>query len=654
MRVSRFALLSFCASASGSATAFVPSSSFGVRSGILASSSNDDDNNNNNNNEGGLLPQGPIGNFGNNQGPVKTLSSKSSEKRRELKPRALNVDNPLVGIRRSPIQPDPAPPPGPKVLSSDINAGPSLFEVMNQSSLLNRRKLKVDSTVTESSSESMEESDSAVDEGIVDETGSMEVIDQVESESEGKAESTASIIPDSTEKEESKPESSSAPVAPQSSIPDSAPTVKTGIKVKTGTALLNSSDGASNKPTRKTPSVVGSAENSGLSSIAKQASPVKTSQAASNTANTNAPTLFEQMDQRLVPRRPKTATTSSVKGPNDGKNGSPSEMPVLTSGMSGVADIRKPPDTRALSTGMDTPSLFDQIDNGIASSKRKSISSKPLSTAPPEQQQQNKKPIANSGMSSIADRRVPPRATEPAGTTIPSLFDQMDQSSRKTYVDPTEPIGWGGKRAQTRAPLEVIPPTLPETSEQVKENEPVTSDVVKGAESEPVAKAVVVEESKVETSESVKEVQTEATSTENEIPVVEKPSESSKAVSDASTATKTAPPAKKSRPVRTMTPLEKQFAEKEARRREKPKTKDPVASSDSLDEPISPKLPILGAKYMARLEKAAKNNPKVLREELEKRRVIEDDDDEPRAETEEHESPIKKALDQFRKGKKKQ
>ena len=54
-----------------------------------------------------------------------------------------------------------------------------------------------------------------------------------------------------------------------------------------------------------------------------------------------------------------------------------------------------------------------------------------------------------------------------------------------------------------------------------------------------------------------------------------------------------------------------------------------VETSPSEEEDdIPPQFPIFGAKYMARLERAARSNPLPLRDELEKRRVIDDEDDE--------------------------
>ena len=56
------------------------------------------------------------------------------------------------------------------------------------------------------------------------------------------------------------------------------------------------------------------------------------------------------------------------------------------------------------------------------------------------------------------------------------------------------------------------------------------------------------------------------------------------------------------------------------------KLEEPNSFERKAGEPISPKLPILGAKYMEQLEQVARQNPLNLREELEKRRVLEDDE----------------------------
>lgn len=56
------------------------------------------------------------------------------------------------------------------------------------------------------------------------------------------------------------------------------------------------------------------------------------------------------------------------------------------------------------------------------------------------------------------------------------------------------------------------------------------------------------------------------------------------------------------------------------------KLEEPNRFERKAGEPISPKLPILGAKYMEELEQVARHNPLNLEEELEKRRVIEDDE----------------------------
>jgi hypothetical protein len=301
---------------------------------------------------------------------------------------------------------------------------------------------------------------------------------------------------------------------------------------------------------------------------------------------------------------------------------------------------------------------------------------------------------------------------------LPSLFDQIDQQKRaeRSSSSPTEPIGWGGVveaeplttsedfESTTLAETPAISPTvsepeskvvadtdstdsIPEVSVPMEKSvavekvEPKPSAVSKsvnvGKPSEPETRKTKPEklESKpvapkgtdgraLKKSSPVQDVTEPASEAKMEKPVEKEPPKSSNAVVE-----KLATPKPASRAKRTLTPLERKFAASMPKMPVKKKKVDKPELGIETDEDtdietdedtISPKLRILSSKYMARLEKAAESNPKVLRDELEKmRKVVDaDDDDLPLADgqsdTKEEDNPFKKALGQFWKGEKRE
>lgn len=806
MRVSQVALLSLCASGTA---AFAPT--LGVNKArhrvTFARSESGGD---------GLLPQDLISRSEKRQPAKKTSPSDDSTKPLAPNRVLLKADMPLSGrvVPPDPVEPGSPPPQttgGAKVLSANVDFGSTLFEKMNQSSSLSSQtKAVVETAPIESvdSEESTTTSEATMDKATATEPveeveEESEPVEEVEEEFEPVAETKPESVHDSSTDSEPSEKTAKATVQvkvakPQpKSLDGSDPVkpseaktsfrVKTGERKKSGTALL---DGGGDSTIKRT-TITGSAEKSGLSSIADQPSPIKTSQVASG-ANVNAPSLFEQMDQRKgVCGPPKNVKRAEYKPLSSTTKPPVSDRPIVSSGMSGIADIRKPPgirassagsmpslfdqidqqrvrassnppksetkvvewkppsndagakqppesgmskpmppsgmsdiadirrapDSRGPSAGSGTPSLFDQIDQGkarsVATSRSRSVVPKP-SALPPSASEgivpapASTRPITSSGMSSIADRRVPPSPDKTGAVAVPSLFDQIDQQKRAetSYLSPTEPIGWGGvvetEPLTTSADSESTtldevpaPPLTPKPESNVVADTESTDSIPEA--SAPVEKSVAVE--KVESKPSavskpvdvgkpsapktrktpqkleskpvapkgtderagkksspVQDVAKPASvpKTAKQVEKIVAPKQSSNPVVEKPATSKPSSP-----PKRTLTPLERKFAASKPKWPEKKQKVDkPEVDIETDEDSISPKLPILGSKYMARLEKAAENNPKVLREELEKRRVVDDDDDLPLADgqsnTKEEDNPFKKAFGQFLKGEKRE
>jgi hypothetical protein len=239
------------------------------------------------------------------------------------------------------------------------------------------------------------------------------------------------------------------------------------------------------------------------------------------------------------------------------------------------------------------------------------------------------------------DSRFPTRNVRNMDSALPNYFSQMNQVGTKSAADAKEPIAWVFEETQPPPTLDRMSRPKVETAVETPPVSQVKDDVPPTAAAEVDTKAAQEEATRME-QETLREAQEALRAAEEEARKLayerKRIEEQVKLVQEAN--------AKRMLEIETRAKREsfrKQRALLAARLEMEKKSgisktstslemtssavqeqSGTVDDAAALEDPIPPQFRVLSAKYMARLEKAAKSNPKSLKEEFEKMRIAKD------------------------------